>query len=71
MENKQIKVKIIKQVPVIRTLNIVNLDTWNLNKNNFIIKFVGDMTHIFCIKSINGRYNPFLYSINIIIDIFS
>jgi hypothetical protein len=38
MENKQIKVKIIKQVPVIRTLNIVDLDTWNLNKNNFIIQ---------------------------------
>jgi hypothetical protein len=38
MENKQIKIKIIKQVPVIRTLNIVDLDTWNLNKNNFIIQ---------------------------------
>ena len=38
MENKQIKVKIIKQVPVIRTLNIVDLDTWNLNKNNFIVQ---------------------------------
>jgi hypothetical protein len=38
MENKQIKVKLIKQVPVIRTLNIVDIDQWKLRKDNFIIQ---------------------------------